>query len=126
MKAVLVVDDDPIIREVLREYIEGEGHRVLEACDATSARRVLAQESVDLVFLDVLMPGESGSALCRSIKEDPESRDTKVVLMTGSDGESAWREGFRSGADIFAVKPVNRERIRVLLEELIGASGGGT
>jgi two-component system OmpR family response regulator len=121
MSTVLVVDDDPTIREILREYIELEGHRVLEAADATFARKAMAHERVDLVFLDVLMPGESGMSLCHSIKEDPECCGIKVVLLTGFDGERAWQQGLRSGADLFAVKPVNRERIKVLLEQLLSA-----
>lgn len=124
MSTVLVVDDDSEVRLVLREYIEMAGHRVLEATDASSARRALAQEPVNLVFLDVLMPGESGAALCHSIKDDPECQDIKVVLLTGYDGESAWREGLRSGADIFAVKPITRERIHVLLQELLAPIEG--
>ncbi|WP_291271266.1 response regulator [Geothrix sp.] len=124
MSTVLVVDDDSEVRLVLREYIEMAGHRVLEATDASSARRALAQEPVNLVFLDVLMPGESGAALCHSIKDDPECQGIKVVLLTGYDGESAWREGLRSGADIFAVKPITRERIHVLLQELLAPIEG--
>ena len=125
MSTVLVVDDDPSVRQILREYIELEGHRVLEAADASAARKALAQDPVDLVFLDVLMPGESGSALCHSIKDDPESQGIRVVLLTGHDGETAWREGLRSGADLFALKPVNRARIRVLLEELLDPGARG-
>jgi len=124
MSTVLVVDDDPDVREILSEYIGLEGHRVIEAGDATSARRVLAHDKVDLIFLDVLMPGESGTALCHSIKDDPECRDIKVILLTGFDGERAWQQGMRSGADIFLVKPVNRQRIKVLLEELLVTGEG--
>lgn len=121
MSTILVVDDDSEVRQVLREYIELEGHRVLEAASAISARRAMAQEPVDLMFLDVLMPGQSGLALCHSIKDDPECQDIKVVILTGYDGEAAWREGLRCGADLFAVKPITRERIHVLLQELLPA-----
>jgi len=119
MSTVLVVDDDPDVRQILREFIELEGHRVLEAADASFARRVLAQETVNLIFLDVLMPGESGAAFCHSLKDDPECQGIKVILLTGFDGERAWSQGLRCGADIFLVKPVNRQRIKVLLEELL-------
>jgi two-component system, OmpR family, response regulator len=119
MSTVLVVDDDASVRRILREFIELEGHRVLEAADATFARQAMAQEAVNLVFLDVMMPGESGTSLCHSIKDDPECRGIKVVLLTGFDGERSWQQGLRCGPDIFLVKPVNRQRIRVLLEELL-------
>ena len=125
MSTVLVVDDDPSIRQILREFVELEGHRVLEAADATFARKAMAREPVDLVFLDVLMPGESGMSLCHSIKDDPECCGIKVVLLTGFDGERSWQQGLRSGADLFAVKPVNHERIKVLLEQLLSAEKRG-
>jgi CheY-like chemotaxis protein len=123
MSTVLVVDDDPCVRQVLREFVELEGHRVLEAEDASHARRAMAQEPVDLIFLDVLMAGETGTAFCHSIKDDPECQGIKVILLTGFDGERAWQQGLRSGADIFLVKPVNHERIKVLLEELLSPEG---
>jgi CheY-like chemotaxis protein len=119
MSTVLVVDDDPGVRQILKEFVELEGHRVIEAADASFAREALAREQVDLMFLDVLMPGESGTALCHSLKDDPECRDIKVILLTGFDGERSWQQGLRCGADIFLVKPVNRARIKVLLEELL-------
>jgi CheY-like chemotaxis protein len=123
MSTVLVVDDDPVIRQILKEYIELEGHRVLEAANATFARQALAQESVDLIFLDVMMPGESGTSLCHCIKEDPECCDIKVVLLTGFEGERSWQQGLRCGPDLFAIKPVNQQRIKVLLEELLSPEG---
>jgi two-component system phosphate regulon response regulator PhoB len=119
MSTVLVVDDDPDVRQILRSFIELEGHRVIEACDAAEARAVLAREKVALVILDVMMPGESGPSLCHAIKEAPETRDIKVVILTGYDGEHSWREGLFSGADVFALKPANRERIKLLLQELL-------
>ena len=119
MSTVLVVDDDAGVRQILRDYIELEGHRVIEAPNATSARQALAQENVDLIFLDVMMPGESGTSLCHCIKDDPECRGIKVILLTGFEGERSWSQGLRSGADIFLIKPVNRHRIKVLLEELL-------
>ncbi|HEX9081135.1 MAG TPA: response regulator [Holophagaceae bacterium] len=122
MSTVLIVDDDPDVRQVLRSYIELEGHRVLEAGDATSARKVLASHAVDLMLLDVMMPGESGASLCHSIKDDPEAQGLRIVILTGYDGEASWRDGLRSGADVFAIKPVNRERIRMMLQELLPPS----
>lgn len=123
MSRILVVDDDETIRQIMREFIELEGHEVVEADSAISARQALAKAPVDLVFMDVNMPGESGASLCRSMKEDPECQGIKVVILTGYDSERSWRQGLGSGPDLFAVKPVNRERIRVLLEELLPSAG---
>ena len=124
MSRILVVDDDEGVRQILREFIEMEGHEVLEADSAISARQAMAKAPIDLVFLDVNMPGESGASLCRSIKDDPESKGIKVVILTGYDSERAWRQGLGSSPDLFAVKPVNRTRIKVLLEELLPSAEG--
>ena len=123
MSTVLVVDGDPSVRQILREFIELEGHRAIEAADATFARQAMAQETVDLIFLDVLKPGESGMSFCHCIKDDPECRGIKVILLTGFDGERSWQQGLRCGADMLVVKPVNRQRIKVLLEELLSPEG---
>ena len=124
MSLVLVVDDDSDVRQILRAFIELEGHRVIEACDAVEARALLAREAVDLVLLDAVMPGESGPSLCHALKEDPRTRDLKVVILTGHDGEPSWREGLQSGADVFALKPANQARIRMLLQELLPPPNG--
>ncbi len=123
MSTVLVVDDEPGVREVLRHFIELEGHRVLEAADATEARQAMARERIDLMLLDVHMPGESGSSLCHSLKDDPDARGIRVVILTGYNDERAWRNGLWSGADVFAVKPINHERVRMLLQELLPPGG---
>lgn len=120
MSTILVVDDEAMIRETLRDFLEHEGHRVLEAADAVVARSLLAANKVDLAFLDVAMPGESGPDLCARIKEDPDCKHIKVVLLTGLDDEQHWREGLRSGADLYAVKPFGVERIRLIVQELLG------
>ena len=123
MSTILVVDDEEMVRTTLRDFLEREGHKVLEAEDALAARSQLAKGGIDLAFLDVAMPGESGVQLCSLIKEDPECRHMKVVLLTGLDDEQHWREGLRSGADLYAVKPFGLERIRMIVQELLGGDG---
>ncbi len=123
MSTILVVDDEPMVRDTLRGFLEREGHTVLEAEDALAARAQLAQGPIDLAFLDVSMPGESGADLCAHLKEDPECQHIKVVLLTGHDDEQHWREGLRSGADLYAVKPFGLERIRLIVSELLGEGG---
>ncbi|HJV88934.1 MAG TPA: response regulator [Holophagaceae bacterium] len=120
MSTILVVDDESMIRETLRDFLEFEGHKVLEAEDALAARSLLAQNKIDLAFLDVAMPGESGPELCARLKEDPDCKHIKVVILTGLDDEQHWREGLRSGADLYAVKPFGIERIRLIVQQLLG------
>ncbi len=124
-RTILVVDDDDQVRQILHDFLVREGHRVLLAQDAIEARKLLAQAEVDLAFLDVGLPGESGAALAGHIKGDPESKGIKVVLLTGLDDEQHWREGLKSGADLYAVKPFGLDRIRLILQELLNPQAEG-
>ncbi len=68
MATVLVIDDEPIVREVVVRYLQREGHTTLEADDGDRARELLEQETPDLVVLDVMLPGTDGLELCRWIR----------------------------------------------------------
>jgi DNA-binding response OmpR family regulator len=120
---ILIVDDDSEVREVMREMLEPEGHKILLAANASQARKLFAGQEIHLAFLDVALPGEPGSDLCQSLKSDPETQHIKIVLLTGLDGEAAWRDGLRSGADLYAVKPFSRDRILLIIEQLLESTG---
>jgi DNA-binding response OmpR family regulator len=116
MKTVLVVDDEPIVREVVVRYLEREGYRTLEAADGNRARELLEQESPALVVLDLMLPGTDGMALCRWIR----SRSSLPVIMLTARGEEADRiVGLELGADDYVTKPFSpRElaaRVRTVL-----------
>ncbi len=121
MKTILVVDDQPEVVGLLRDILSLEGYRVLTADSTEPARKHLAVKKVDLVFLDVDMPGESGHELCEFIKGFPDA--PKVVMLTGLEEEAHWKEGLRVGADVYAVKPFGRDRILLIVRELIGEAG---
>lgn len=117
-RTLLLVDDDGEVRRTLRAMLETRGHRVLEAPTAEAARALLATEAVDLVFLDLGLPGESGQALCARIKAGPAA--PKVVMLTVHDEPQAWAEGLGAGPDVYAVKPFGLERILMLVDHLLG------
>ncbi len=113
---VLVVDDEPIVREVVVRYLEREGYRTLEAGDGDRARELLEQDPPSLVVLDVMLPGTDGLALCRWIR----SRSDLPVIMLTARGEEADRiVGLELGADDYVTKPFSpRElaaRVRTVL-----------
>ena len=115
-KTVLVVDDEPIVREVVVRYLEREGYRTLEAADGNRARQLLEQEAPSLVVLDLMLPGTDGLALCRWIR----SRSDLPVIMLTARGEEADRiVGLELGADDYVTKPFSpRElaaRVRTVL-----------
>jgi DNA-binding response OmpR family regulator len=116
MTTVLVVDDEPMIREIVAGYLEREGYSTLEAADGNRARELLEQEAPDLVVLDVMLPGTDGLELCRWIR----SRSRLPVIMLTARGEESDRiVGLELGADDYVTKPFSpRElaaRVRTVL-----------
>jgi DNA-binding response OmpR family regulator len=113
---VLVVDDEPIVREVVAGYLAREGYRTLEAGDGERARELLEREPPDLVVLDVMLPGTDGLALCRWIRGRSE---LPVILLTARGEEADRIVGLELGADDYVTKPFSpREvaaRVRAVL-----------
>ncbi len=102
MSTVLVVDDEPIVREIVVRYLEQEGYRTLQAGDGETARSLLEQETPSLVVLDLMLPGTDGLALCRWIR----ARSELPVIMVTALGEEADRlTGLEVGADDYLTKP---------------------
>jgi two-component system, OmpR family, phosphate regulon response regulator PhoB len=113
---VLVVDDEPMIREIVVGYLERDGFTTLEAADGNRARELLENDPPDLVVLDLMLPGTDGLELCRWIR----SRSRLPVIMLTARGEEADRiVGLELGADDYVTKPFSpRElaaRVRTVL-----------
>jgi two-component system response regulator ResD len=116
MTTVLVVDDEPTIREIVAGYLQRDGYRTLEAADGHRARELLERDPPDLVVLDVMLPGTDGLELCRWIR----SRSRLPVIMLTARGEESDRiVGLELGADDYVTKPFSpRElaaRVRTVL-----------
>lgn len=99
---VLVVDDDAEIRHILRLYLEREGHRTIEAADGRTALERAATDGIDLVLLDVMLPGVDGLEVCRRLRE---VSDTPILLLTARSGDADKVLGLDLGADDYVVKP---------------------
>jgi DNA-binding response OmpR family regulator len=116
---VLVVDDEPTIREIVVSYLERDGFKTLEAADGNRARELLESDPPDLVVLDVMLPGTDGLELCRWIR----SRSRLPVIMLTARGEESDRiVGLELGADDYVTKPFSpRElaaRVRTVLRRV--------
>jgi DNA-binding response OmpR family regulator len=99
---VLIVDDDPRIRELVRLYLARDGHRTLEAEDGPSALEVARSRHCDLVLLDVMLPGLDGLEVCRQLREESAM---PIVLLTARSGDADKIVGLDIGADDYVVKP---------------------
>lgn len=99
---ILVVEDARDIREPLARYLREHGYRASTAPEAASARKILKSAGIDLVVLDIMMPGEDGLSLCRSLRE---TSQTPVILLTARGEEVDRIIGLEMGADDYIAKP---------------------
>ena len=102
---LLVVDDDPRIRDLLRRYLTQEGFEVLLAEDARALDRLLRRELVDLIVLDLMLPGEDGLSVCRRLRSRNDI--TPVVMLTAKGDDVDRIIGLEIGADDYLPKPFN-------------------
>ena len=102
---VLVVDDDARLRELLHRYLREQGFEVLMAADAAAMRRVLERESVDIVILDLMLPGEDGLAICRRLRAEGEP--ISIIMLTAKGDDVDRIVGLEMGADDYLPKPFN-------------------
>ena len=117
---ILVVDDDREIRTLLSEYLEKNGFRTTAVAEGKAMRRVLEQTHVDLIVLDVMLPGEDGLKLCRELRQKSQM---PVIMLTALGDDVDRIVGLEVGADDYLAKPFNpREllvRIRAVLRRTI-------
>ena len=90
-KTVLIADDDPILRSLLRETLGRRRFRLLEAADGLEAVSISRRERPDLIVLDLIMPGQDGRAVCQALKSDPSTSAIRIIVLTG--GELPEHEG---------------------------------
>jgi DNA-binding response OmpR family regulator len=114
---VLVVDDEPLGRDVVARYLERDGHRVLAAADGAAARRMIEDEPPGLVLLDVMLPGETdGLALCRWIRA---SSDLPVILLTARVDEADRIVGLELAADDYVTKPFSPREVATRVKTVL-------
>jgi two-component system phosphate regulon response regulator PhoB len=105
MTTILIVDDEPDIREVIRFGLEEAGMRVLEAGHADDARRLLTAEAPDLLLLDWMLPGRSGLDLAQQLKQSGKTRGLPIIMVSARGEEEDRIRGLDTGADDYVTKP---------------------
>ena len=114
-RLVLVVDDDDMIRRLLRTVLEADEIEVVEATDGDAALAALADLQPTVIVLDVMMPGLDGVEVCRRI----DHRTAKVVMLTARDDPELERAATQAGADAFLTKPFSSIELLDLIERLL-------
>ena len=119
---VLVVDDEPMVREVVARYLELDGHQVVEIGDGDAGMAWLSTNRPDLVVLDVMLPGTDGLTILRRVREDG---DVPVILLTARTEELDRIAGLEMGADDYIVKPFSAREVAARVRTVLRRSGGG-
>jgi DNA-binding response OmpR family regulator len=120
VSTVLVVDDEPLVRDVVSRYLERDGHRVVTAEDGDGARRMIEAEDPSLVLLDVMLPGETnGLDLCRWIRS---SSELPVILLTARVEEADRIVGLELGADDYVTKPFSPRELATRVKAVLRRS----
>jgi DNA-binding response OmpR family regulator len=119
MTTVLVVDDEPIVREVVVRYLEREGYKTLEAADGNRARELVERDKPQLVVLDLMLPGTDGLALCRWIRSTSE---LPVIMLTARGEEADRIVGLELGADDYVTKPFSPRELAARVRSVLRRS----
>ncbi len=116
MATILVVDDEPIVREVVVRYLERDGYQTLEAATGDEAQRLFERELPSLIVLDVMLPGIDGLELCRAIRA---RSDVPIVMLTARGEETDRIVGLELGADDYLTKPFSPRELAVRVRNLL-------
>ncbi len=120
MTTVLVVDDEPIVRDVVVRYLQRDGFTTLEAGDGDTARDLIENGDPGLVVLDVMLPGTDGLELCRWIRS---RSDLPVILLTARGEEADRIVGLELGADDYVTKPFSPRELAARVRTVLRRSG---
>ncbi|MGQ0657416.1 MAG: phosphate regulon transcriptional regulator PhoB [Chromatiales bacterium] len=127
---ILIVDDEPAIRQMLQFTLSVEGFRCREAGTADEASDVIATGPPDLILLDWMLPGVSGLDFARRLKRDPRTQTIPIIMLTARDEETDKVRGLDSGADDYVTKPFSNQellaRVRAVLRRTMPPAGTGS
>ncbi len=119
---ILVVDDEPALRELIRQMLEIGGYAVQEARDGEEALDMIDEEPPDAVILDVMMPEMDGITVCKTLRANQATVSLPIVMLSGKTQREAVAEGLAAGANKYLCKPASFEELMGSLEEVLSAT----
>jgi DNA-binding response OmpR family regulator len=118
---ILVVDDDILVLDALRELLVADGYKVMTATRGQGALEILEREHVDLVVLDVVMPKMTGFDVCREIRtRDDEKSRVKIIMLTAKTDPRDLEIGEEAGCDLYLTKPIDPGELKELIRNALG------
>ncbi len=123
-KKILVVDDEPDLLELVSYNLKKEGYKVITAPDGEDALDKMRKGPLDLVILDLMLPGIQGVELCRMIRNNPKTESVPVIMLTARGEVSDRIRGLETGADDYLVKPFNPKELIARVKAVLRRTGG--
>ena len=117
--SILVVEDEPAIRDLLAVNLRHGGYKALQASDASSARRQIDEELPDLVLLDWMLPDQSGTELARRLRSEDRTRGLPIIMLTARSEEGDRLHGFDAGVDDYICKPFSPRELLARIKALL-------
>ncbi|MFQ6331909.1 response regulator transcription factor [Nocardia sp. CWNU-33] len=121
---ILIADDDPVVRDVVRRYLERDGHTVIETADGPATSAALAdtgEREIELAVLDVMMPAPDGIDICREVRSGPRPH-TPIILLTALGDEDDRVLGLEAGADDYVTKPFSPRELALRVSSVLRRS----
>ena len=121
MAKILIAEDSDTELAFLKEILKETDHELTITRDGLEAEAAAKGSKFDLIILDVIMPGKNGFQVCRTLKKDPEHKDTPVILLTSKSENSDKFWGMKQGADEYITKPYNPVDLLLAIKQHLGA-----
>jgi two-component system phosphate regulon response regulator PhoB len=119
MSKILIVEDDPDIRELLRFNLEKAGYTLFLAEDGEKVLALARKHSPELILLDLMLPGVDGLEVCRTLKKDPELQRIPIIMVTAKGEEMDRVVGLELGADDYVVKPFSLREVVLRIRKVL-------
>ncbi len=123
MKKILIVDDEPDLVELVSYNLKKEGFRVSSAADGEKALDVIKEGGIDLVVLDLMLPGISGIELCRMLRRNPKTESIPIIMLTARGDEQDRMTGLDAGADDYVPKPFSPRELLARIKAVLRRVG---
>ena len=120
-KTILTVDDDPVVREAVNHFLSDE-YNILVAQDGHEAYQLTQEQSIDLILLDIMMPGFDGFSTLLLLKNDPATRGIPIVMLTAVGRKEKVIAAFRDGASGYVLKPFDRDTLKRKIDAVLSQS----
>lgn len=123
---ILIADDNPCGVELLEAYLTGTDYDIRTADNGEETLRIVSEWRPDLILLDVMMPRVSGFEVCRRLRQDPQTADIQIIMVTALDQAADVERAVEAGANDFLTKPINKTELLLRIKALLAARQHGS